>query len=345
MVKNFKDLPLDALFSKLHGLMVNLVNDIDSVIEDNKEIGMDAIKELRDEISGRPEGSDGAKDSDRLLKILNLFSEDKAVIEIIREDAEEWLELLDAIENSIKSQGATLTPDDLQEINAIKQLKTEVKHLVRTEDMAISTVPFQTDRLNALKRKRGALNVAIVCFGFVAALLLYSIVVYSEHHIGVHFIVVMGALATILTCIVFVADSANSSMMIRKMEKGIKKSEKQKGRDLLVLDLITNSKSFIDREVEISATVRGVLYSGKGQPAGKGRVNIYIEDGSGPWWYNNKVLVSLDPERFSFSTIELFRRLRRGDGVIIKGIFRKSAESSGRKPSYYIDAYQVSLVA
>jgi transcriptional regulator of heat shock response len=133
MSKEVRELSLDSLFERLHRLMSNLVKDIDSVIEDNKEVGMADVRELREHISTRLNKKEEIKDNEKLLKLLNLFSEDKAVLEIIREDAEEWVDLLDAIEESIRATGLPLTNSEQNEIKEIKRLTAEIKSLIRKE--------------------------------------------------------------------------------------------------------------------------------------------------------------------------------------------------------------------
>lgn len=133
MSKEVRELSLDSLFDNLHRLMSNLVKDIDSVIEDNKEVGLNDVRELREHISSRLNKKEEIQDNEKLLKLLNLFSEDKAVLEIIREDAEEWVELLDAIEDNIRSSGLPLTKSEQKEIKEIKRLTTEIKSLIRKE--------------------------------------------------------------------------------------------------------------------------------------------------------------------------------------------------------------------
>ncbi len=133
MVKDVKEMSLDGLFGKLHGLMINLVKDVDSVIADNKEVSMDAVRELRDHINYKLGKKEEIQDNEKILRLLNLFSEDKAVLEIIREDAEEWVELLEAIEQSISERGPNLTAGEQKEIREINRLTSEIKTLIRKE--------------------------------------------------------------------------------------------------------------------------------------------------------------------------------------------------------------------
>jgi hypothetical protein len=128
-----EDAPLEKLFGRLHQLMVNLVGDIDSVIEDNEELTVSKIKELRDHINYRLGRNEEIHDNRELLKVLNLLSEDKAVIEIIREDAQEWLDLLESIEASLKDRGVDLTSEQKKQMADIKRLTSEIKGLIRKD--------------------------------------------------------------------------------------------------------------------------------------------------------------------------------------------------------------------
>jgi hypothetical protein len=135
MVKDIKGMSLDSLFTKLHQLMSNLVKDIEGVLGDNEEMSMGDIKALRDHINHKLAIKEEVSDNQKILLLLNLFSEDKAVIEIIREDAEEWLELLNAIESSITggNGGRRLSPREEREVKEIKRLTGEIKSLIRIE--------------------------------------------------------------------------------------------------------------------------------------------------------------------------------------------------------------------
>lgn len=133
MPNDMNELSLDHLFSKLHRLMKNLVTDVDSVIEDNKEMSMESVRELRESINSKLGRKEEIQDNQRLLKLLNLFSEDKAVIEIIREDADEWVKLLESIEGSITEKGGNLTPREKNEVKEINRLTSEIKSLIRKE--------------------------------------------------------------------------------------------------------------------------------------------------------------------------------------------------------------------
>lgn len=134
MAIDFRNMSLDSLFGRLHGLMVNLVKDVDSVIDDNKAVSMDTVKELRDHINFKLGKKEEIYENEKLLKLLNLFAEDKAVLEIIREDAEEWVQLLEAIEESINERGGNLTKQEKNEVKEIRKLTSEIKTLIRKDE-------------------------------------------------------------------------------------------------------------------------------------------------------------------------------------------------------------------
>ncbi len=65
--------------------------------------------------------------------MLDLFATDKAVLEIIREDADEWIQLLESIENNIKGGSGEITPKEEEEIKQIGKLTSEIKTLIRKD--------------------------------------------------------------------------------------------------------------------------------------------------------------------------------------------------------------------
>ena len=66
-----------------------------------------------------------------MLKTLDLFLTDKAFIRLIKEDSEEWLSFLDAIEESLVKVDHNLTGEDKQEIDSVLRKLDEVRNLIR----------------------------------------------------------------------------------------------------------------------------------------------------------------------------------------------------------------------
>ncbi len=124
------DEKLGNLFDKLHSLMKSLAKDIEEVIEENREISTSSVRELRDKISERLGRNEEIEDNKKLLRLLNLFAMDKAVMEILKEDSDEWIALLNDIEENLSSNGK-LTQKERKEIKEIRHLTSEIKMIIR----------------------------------------------------------------------------------------------------------------------------------------------------------------------------------------------------------------------
>ncbi|MGC8710635.1 MAG: hypothetical protein ACP5RF_03450 [Candidatus Micrarchaeia archaeon] len=133
MLNNFKDMSLGALFGKLHGAMSSFTKDINGFIEKNKSISMGDIKELREHIQKRLENNEEVEDNMKLRELLNLFATDKAVLEVIKEDSEEWIEMLDAIIENLENKKGELTIEEKAELHQIISLATDIKSMLRKE--------------------------------------------------------------------------------------------------------------------------------------------------------------------------------------------------------------------
>ncbi len=128
MAENLHELSMDELLEKLRKMIEELVSGVDRVLDENKELGLEAVGELRDHISSRFNESNGIQDREKLLKLLGLFIEDTAALEIIREDAEEWVKLLNAIEESMVRGSVQLSEKEIEEIG---KLTSDIRNLIR----------------------------------------------------------------------------------------------------------------------------------------------------------------------------------------------------------------------
>lgn len=133
MLGDLKNMSLGALFGKLHSAITSFTKDLDTFIEKNKSISMSDIKELRDHIQKRLESNEEVEDNKKLKELLNLFATDKAVLEVIREDAEQWIELLDAIIENLENKEGELTIEEKAELHQIISLATDIKTMLRKE--------------------------------------------------------------------------------------------------------------------------------------------------------------------------------------------------------------------
>lgn len=131
MLDGIRNLSLGNLFGSLHETMLNFVKSLDSLIAENKAITLDDIKTLRGYIKEKLAGNERIDDKQKLLRLLDLFATDRAVIELMKEEAEEWVEMLEAIESSISSQDKELTEQEKDEVEKINQLTAEIKAMIR----------------------------------------------------------------------------------------------------------------------------------------------------------------------------------------------------------------------
>ena len=131
LIDGIKNITLSNLFGSLHEAMLNFVKSLDSLIKENKDISLEDIKTLRDHIKERLQDSEEITDKQKLLKLLDLFSTDRAVVELMKEEAEEWLEMLEAIEDNISNQEGELNAQEKEEIEKIHKLTAEIKAVLR----------------------------------------------------------------------------------------------------------------------------------------------------------------------------------------------------------------------
>lgn len=134
MSDGIKSKGLNDLIVRLHSAIRTFVKDIDEVVAHNQNAKLDEINELRDHIKERLKAQEDTPDRDKILELLDLLIEDKAVLELIREDAEEWVKLLDAIEISIADEELELTPEQQEQVKRISDLSAKIKELVRKSD-------------------------------------------------------------------------------------------------------------------------------------------------------------------------------------------------------------------
>jgi hypothetical protein len=131
LMDGIKNVTLSNLFGSLHEAMLNFVKSLDSLIAENKDLTLEDIKTLREHIKERLQGSEEITDKQKLLKLLDLFSTDRAVVELMKEEAEEWLEMLEAIEDNIASHGGEETAQEKEELEKIHRLTSEIKAVLR----------------------------------------------------------------------------------------------------------------------------------------------------------------------------------------------------------------------
>lgn len=133
MASDVVSLSLGDLIRRLHNAIMDFVGAIDETIRQDRSVSAQEIRTLRDHIRQRIQANESPEDNKQLLKILDLFSSNSAVIELIREDAEDWLKFLDDIEKGVEQKLASgnLTGDELGEIKQMQRLTAEIKAIIR----------------------------------------------------------------------------------------------------------------------------------------------------------------------------------------------------------------------
>ncbi len=133
MLDDLKSLSIGDLFSKLHRAIVDFIETIDETIEEDRQVGMGDIRALREHINQRLQKNEEIDDNKKLLKVLDLFASNSAIIELVREDADDWLDFIETIEKRIQEKGDTggLTGEELDDIEKLKALTQRIKAVIR----------------------------------------------------------------------------------------------------------------------------------------------------------------------------------------------------------------------
>ncbi|HUC38528.1 MAG TPA: hypothetical protein VL944_00150 [Candidatus Acidoferrum sp.] len=131
---DIKELTIGDLLARLHSAIVEFVGTVGSIVKQDREVSMGDIRELRNDIKERLQRNEKIDENKKLLKVLDLFTSDSAVLELVKEDAEEWLSFIDHIEKSMEQKGAykDLTSDERAELERIKKTTSDIKALIRS---------------------------------------------------------------------------------------------------------------------------------------------------------------------------------------------------------------------
>ncbi len=126
---------MSSLISKLHEALMDFVSDIEQIIDENRQMSYEEIMRLRSHIIARLDKKEEVEDNKRLISLLDLFSTNKAIMELIKEDSEEWVELIEAISRRASSASTERGQEDQEqeEIKRIQVLTQKIKGLIRTE--------------------------------------------------------------------------------------------------------------------------------------------------------------------------------------------------------------------
>lgn len=114
-LEQLRKLSLNELVGLLGEQIASFSRGIDKLIDKNKEFNTNDIDQLRDHIKNRLESGTERAENEKLLKLVNLFSDDKKALSLIREDVDEWLEFLDAIDEHVGVDSKSIDTEKLRE--------------------------------------------------------------------------------------------------------------------------------------------------------------------------------------------------------------------------------------
>ncbi|MCL4411315.1 hypothetical protein M1329_00020 [Candidatus Marsarchaeota archaeon] len=126
-----RGLSLGELLSRLHSAVRQFVSDLDAIIDRNKNVGVDDIRGLRASVTERLRAGNDEVENKKLLEVLDLLSMDKTVIALMKDDAEEWLDFIDAIESHIASGEYKATEAEKEELARMRELTARISGLIR----------------------------------------------------------------------------------------------------------------------------------------------------------------------------------------------------------------------
>ena len=128
---DMRSLSLGELLSKLHSAVRQFVSDLDAVIERNMRVSTDDIRSLRASVTERLRAGKDEVENKKLLEVLDLLSMDKTVIGLMKDDAEEWLEFIDAVESHIASGEYKASDEEKEELARMRELTARISGLLR----------------------------------------------------------------------------------------------------------------------------------------------------------------------------------------------------------------------
>lgn len=131
-MEDIRELSLNDLIRRLHESVSSFVAGMENVVSMNRQQPDDEISELRSHIIDRLKGGEQITDNRKLMGLLDLLSKDQAVLELVRDDAKDWLEIIETIEDHMTSK-KPLTPTEAAEIRKIQRMAGELKALIRAE--------------------------------------------------------------------------------------------------------------------------------------------------------------------------------------------------------------------
>lgn len=126
VIEGLRKLQLGELFARLRDSIIAAAKNMEKLTERNREVSLVDIVELRNHIKERLQRNEEIAENTKLLRLIELFKEDKNALELLKIDLDEWLDFLDAIKYNLDSEGKSL---DKAEVKELQKIKTEIASL------------------------------------------------------------------------------------------------------------------------------------------------------------------------------------------------------------------------
>lgn len=129
---DIKNLSVNDIIKKLYESVKSFAKGMESVVGMNDEVGRGEINELKSHLTEKLNKGDEVTDNSKLIQLLDILSKDQSIMHVIKDDAEDWLEMLEAIENNIKNKGE-LNMQEKKEVKQINKMTSSIKDFLRKD--------------------------------------------------------------------------------------------------------------------------------------------------------------------------------------------------------------------
>jgi hypothetical protein len=123
---------VNDIIKKLYESVKSFAKGMESVVGMNDEVGRGEINELKSHLTEKLNKGDEVTDNSKLIQLLDILSKDQSIMHVIKDDAEDWLEMLEAIENNIKNKGE-LNMQEKKEVKQINKMTSSIKDFLRKD--------------------------------------------------------------------------------------------------------------------------------------------------------------------------------------------------------------------
>jgi hypothetical protein len=131
-MEDLRQLNLNELLQRLHESVSGFISGMENVVGMNKEVPPTEIVEIRDHLMDRLKKGEEITDNKKVISLLDLLSKDQAVLELVKDDAKDWLEIIETIEKHMSSKTG-LSTSERADIRKIGRMSGELKTLIRSD--------------------------------------------------------------------------------------------------------------------------------------------------------------------------------------------------------------------